>query len=78
MPEAKSVEVPVKQTVMIEEIEGGLYLVSYTINGVTVRKAATSYPALVKLLAELFHVEKKARKPRTPKAGEAPKAAPKK
>lgn len=67
---AEKIEVKVSKQIRIEAVEGGLFFVSVGgPDGKTYgdRVAATSAASLVKHLTSLLGLEKKTRKPRTPK-----------
>jgi len=68
---AEKIEVKVSKQIRIEAVEGGLFFLSVgSPDGKTYgeRTAATSAASLVKQINTLLGLEKKARKPRTPKA----------
>lgn len=67
--EVSEIKVQVKRTMLIEEVDGGLFFVSLLHDGKpNGRKAATSGAALLKQVSESLSLQKQKRGPRKAKA----------
>jgi len=68
----EEITVTAKKKVLVQLVEGDLLFLSYQdADGETVRKAATTFGALTKMLEEVLGLEKKVRKPRKAKGSSA-------